>query len=225
MWCVPELNAEYIERMEDVLALYEKPHDPREPVVCLDERPVQLHDSARPGRAAAPGKVRREDYEYVRQGTANVFCAVEPLAGRHFTRATANRKAPQFAEMVASVIRRYPRAGTIHLVVDNLSTHCKKSLTDHFGEKRGSRLWARLTVHRTPKHGSWLNQAETEISLYSRGCLGGDRVPSLAELQQRTEAWDARMNDERIRIQWRFTVTKARTKFGYRRSRFRRSED
>ncbi len=225
MWCVPNLDAEYVERMEDLLTLYEKPHNPREPVVCLDERPVQLHDSARPGRAGGPGRVRREDYEYVRRGTANVFCAVEPLAGRHFTRATPDRKAPQFAEMVKTIVRRYPRASTLHLVVDNLNTHCRKSLTDHFGEKRGGRLWARLTIHRTPKHGSWLNQAETEISLYSRGCLGHDRVPTLAELQRRTEAWDARMNADRVRIRWGFTVKKARAKLGYRRSQFRRSED
>ena len=225
MWCVPKLDAEYVERMEDVLALYEKPYDKREPVVCLDERPIQLLDSSRPGRAAAPSKIAREDYEYVRCGTANVFCAVEALAGRHFTEATPNRKGPAFARMVQGVARKYPRAKTIHLVVDNLSTHSRKCLTDHLGEKRGGKLWGRFTVHYTPKHGSWLNQAEIEISLYSRGCLGSDRVSTLEELGRRTVAWNARMNTSRTRIHWGFTVRKARSKFRYKRSLFRRSED
>lgn len=225
MWCVPELTAEYIARMEDLLTLYEKPYDAREPNVCFDERPVQLLDAARPGRPGAPGKERREDYEYVRCGTANVFCAIEPLAGRHFTKATANRSGPEFAQVVAEIVRSYPRARTIHFVLDNLSTHSRKSLTDHFGKKRGGKLWDRLTVHYTPKHGSWLNQAETEISLYSRGCLGDERVPSLSKLRVRTDAWNSRMNEERVRIRWGFTVSKARAKFRYGRSHFTRSED
>jgi hypothetical protein len=225
MWCVPELNAEYVARMEDVLTLYEMPYNAREPVVCLDERPVQLRDAARQGRPARPGKERREDYEYVRRGTANVFCAVQPLGGRHFTKATENRSGAEFAKMVAEIVRHYPRARTIHMVLDNLSTHFRKALTDHLGPKRGANLWNRLTVHYTPKHGSWLNQAETEISLYSRGCLGSERVPTLAELQKRTAAWDAQMNEDRVCIQWGFTVAKARAKFRYRRSHFRRSED
>ena len=109
--------------------------------------------------------------------------------------------------------------------MDNLSTHGRKSLTDHFGETRGGKLWDRFTPHFTPKHGSWLNQAETEISMYSRGCLGDDRVPSLDALVQRTAAWNDRMNAQGVCINWRFTVKKARQKFGYKRSPFRRSED
>lgn len=226
MWCVPELNREYIERMEDVLSLYAKPYDADEPVVCLDERPVQLLDHARLGSAGRPGRIAREDYEYVRCGTANVFCGVEPRAGRHFTQATPNRKGPAFARMVARIVRKYPRARIIHMVVDNLSTHGRKSLTDHFGEERGSRLWKRVRFHYTPKHGSWLNQAEIEISLFSRGCLGHDRVASLDELVRRTDAWNARINRDRVRINWGFTVKKARKKFGYRRrTLFMRSED
>lgn len=211
--------------MEDVLALYEKPYNPNKPVVCLDERPIQLLDSSRPGRGLAPGKVPREDYEYVRCGTANVFCAVEPLAGRHITKATANRKAPAFAEVMGDIASRYRRAKKIHLVVDNLNTHCLKSLTTHFGKKRGRKIWRRFAVHYTPKHGSWLNQAEIEISLYSRGCLGTDRIPTLRKLTLRTDAWSARMNHDRAKISWAFTVKKARSKFRYKRSLFMRSED
>ena len=224
MWCVPTLTPEYIERMEDVLALYERPYDPSEPVVCLDERPIQLLDSSRSGRSLAPGKIACEDYEYVRCGTANVFCAVEALAGRHNTKATVNRKAPAFAKIISEIAHRYRRAETIHLVVDNLNTHCLKSLTTHFGEKRGVKIWHRFIVHYTPQHGSWLNQAEIEISLFSRGCLGGDRIPTFRKLTRRTDAWCARMNADRTTICWGFTVKKARSKFHYKRSIFRRSK-
>src|SRR5689334_14720985 len=115
MWCVPKLDAEYVERMEDVLNLYERPHNPQEPVVCLDERPVQLLDSKRRTAPMAPGKEERQDYEYVRCGTANIFCAVEPLAGRHLTKATSNRNSAAFAEMLRDIADSYKRASKIHL--------------------------------------------------------------------------------------------------------------
>ena len=179
-----ELDDDYVENMEDVLAVYEKPYDPAEPVVCLDEKPVSLHADVRPPTPAAPGKIAKRDNEYKRCGTTNVFCAVEPKAGRHFTLATSNRSAPEFARVLDKIIGRYPFARTIQLVMDNLNIHCRKTLTDHFGKERGRYLWNRLTVHYTPQHGSWLNQAEIEISQFARQCLGKRRIPSLAVLRR-----------------------------------------
>ncbi|MFZ0888454.1 MAG: IS630 family transposase [Candidatus Binataceae bacterium] len=204
--------------MEEVLDILSQPLDECAPVVALDERPVQLLDSARPGTPMAPGKVARRDYEYVRCGTANVFCVVEPKGGRHHTHATPNRKAPQFAKALRRIAEAHPAAKTIHLLLDNLNTHCAKSLTESFGEREGRRLWARFTVHHTPKHGSWLNPAELEASLWSRECLGRDRISTFAELSRRTRAWNARANRSRRSIQWRFTTTDARRVFGYQRS-------
>ena len=118
----------------------------------------------------------------------------------------------------------YPEADTIHLVMDNLSSHNRKALVDQFGEKIGSLLWERFTVHYTPKHGSWLNQAEIEISLFSRQCLGRNRIPSLGQLQRRARAWNRKMNHDQVTINWQFTCKKARQKFGYNRNKFTRSK-
>ena len=225
MWCIPELTREYAERMEDVLNLYEKPLNPKEPVVCLDEKPVQLLEDARESIVAdKPGAIFKRDYEYVRGGTANVFCAVEPRAGRHLTRVTRNRKGPEFAKMIAGIARVYPGKKTIHLVMDNLSTHGKKSLTDFYGEKRGGKIWGMFTPHYTPKHASWLDQAEIEIGIFSRQCLGKDRIGSIKALRLRANAWNRRMNSQRRKINWSFTVLNAREKFRYKSVRFIRSE-
>jgi transposase len=224
MWCVAELNREYIEKMEDVLAVYEKPHNPAEPVVCVDEKPVSLHADVRPPIPAAPGRMAKRDNEYKRCGTANVFCAVEPKAGRHFTLPTPNRSAPEFAKALETIVSRYPLARTIHLVMDNLNIHCRKSLTDYFGKEKGGSLWERLRVHYTPKHGSWLNQAEIEISLFSRQCLGRRRLPTLAILRREARAWNCQVNRNRVKINWGFTRKRARAKFGYNTNLLRRSK-
>ena len=161
--------------MEDVLNLMEKPASESEPVVALDERPVQLHASERSGRPMAPGRIAQRDYEYVRLGTANVFCIVAPKTGRHLTHATTNRKARRFAGAIKRISDAYPKARRIHLIFDNLNTHRLKSLTDAYGDTEGRRLWRRFIIHHTPKHGSWLNPAEVEVSLWSRECAGRDR--------------------------------------------------
>lgn len=216
MWCIPHLDEEYVERMEDLLYLYAKPLDSMEPVVCLDEKPVQCLDDKRRTIRVRNGSYRR-DYEYIRRGTANVFCVVEPKAGRHFTRATADRKKPAFARMLQRLTKAYPDVRTIHLVLDNLSTHTKKALTDTFGVSEGEKLWSRFTVHYTPKHGSWLDQAEIEVSIFSRQCLGKRRIGSLRELRAETAAWRARVDRQRLTIDWTFTVADARRKFRYSR--------
>jgi hypothetical protein len=224
MWCVPRLDDEYIARMEDVLALYERPYSSNEPVVCLDERPVQLHGDSRPRSAARPGRTARYDYEYTRGGTANIFCAVEPLAGRHITKVTPDRKGPEFAKMVSEIVRRYPAARTIHLVLDNLSTHSIASLERHYGETTARKLWSRLTVHFTPKHASWLNMAEMEIGLLNRQCIGTLRFEETDTLREHVRAWNLRANKERRRINWRFTRRAARKKFAYDPTRIKLSE-
>lgn len=215
MWCVAELDDAYIARMEDVLATYEKPLNPAEPVLCLDEKPISLHADVRPSRPARPGHVAKRDNEYQRCGTANLFAVVEPKTGRHLNSATPNRKASEFAAVLARIEKEYAQARRIHLVMDNLNIHCQKSLLDQFGPEEGARLWQRFRVHYTPKHGSWLNQAEIELSLIARQCLGSRRFPTLTVLQKELEAWNHVANQKQVRIQWIFNRKAARKKFGY----------
>lgn len=223
MWCVAELTEDYIARMEDVLETYERAYDPREPVVCLEEKPVTLHADVRPCSAAEPGREARRDNEYKRCGTANVFCAVEPKAGRHFTFATPDRSAFEFAQVAFHLAMAYPKAETIHLIVDNLNIHRRKSLTDLYGAEVGAKIWNRFTVHYTPTHGSWLNQAEIEIGIFARQCLGLRRIPNLNTLRRESRAWNRRMNRARTKINWTFDRKAARRKFGYKRNSFKRS--
>jgi len=210
--------------MEDVLALYERPLDPREPVVCLDERPLLLHADVRAPRPARPGHIAKRDNEYRRCGTANLFGIVEPKAGRHLNRVTPDRSGAAFARVLRDVVAAYPRVRTIHLVLDNLNIHQAGSLVRTFGARKGRRLWRRFTVHYTPKHGSWLNQAELELSLIARQALGRDRVPTRGEHAQRVRAWNRRANRRHTRIDWRFTRKAARAKFKYHPRDFKRSQ-
>jgi len=205
--------------MEDVLAVYERHYNDAEPVLCLDEKPVSLHADVRLPRPLQPGKPARPDNEYKRCGTANVFGAVEPKAGRHFTTATPDRCAVQFAHLMRYLAGQYPAARTIHLVMDNLNIHCRKSLVDAFGEREGEDLWNRFTVHYTPKHGSWLNQAEIELSLYARQCLGTRRIPDLGTLKRETRIWNRKIDRKRTKINWQFTRKKARKLFQYAKPR------
>jgi hypothetical protein len=222
MWCVGELNQEYIARMEDVLQTYEKPLSETEPVVCVDEKPTVLHKDTRPLIPMQPGQVTRRDYEYKRCGTANVFCGIEPKAGVHFTKVTPTRSSAEFADFLLDIAEHYSAADTIHLVMDNLSTHTRKALVDRFGETAGGWLWKRFTVHYTPKHGSWLNQAEIEIGLFSRQCLGRRRIGDIATLRHQAKAWNRRANRDRITIKWKFTRKMARLKLNcpFTRSRY-----
>jgi len=173
----------------------------------------------RPSRATSPNG----DNEYKRGGTANIFAVVEPKAGRHFTCTTPDRSAFQFAQVVRPLVRAYPFARTIHLIMDNLNIHCRKFLIDHLGQREGSYLWNRLQVHYTPKHGSWLNQAEIELSLVSRQSLGTRRIPNVALIQAETRAWTRRANRQKTKIRWNFTRKAARAKFGYVQNLSRRS--
>ncbi len=220
MWCVRELNDEYVARMENVLATYERDHDPMQPVVCLDEKPVQLLADVRNGAIQANG-IRRIDYEYYRRGTANLFVAVEPKVGRYFVKATKRRTRDDFAKMVGRIARAYPNASCIHLVVDNLNTHRESSILRYYGPEKGMSLWSRFRVHYTPKHGSWLNQAEIAIGMVARECLGKRRLGTIERLASETGAWRRQANRARRVIDWRFTRRDARRKFDYRPPRLR----
>jgi len=224
MWVVADLDDDYMAKMEDVLELYERPYDAQQPVVCLDEKPVTLHADLRPASPAMPGREARRDNEYERRGTANVCCAVEPKADRHFTFATPDRSALEFAKVAFEVALQYTEAKTIHLVLDNLNTHRRKSLIAFYGAGFGAEIWDRFTVHYTPRHGSWLNQAEIEIGLFTRQCLGHRRIPDPKTLRRESRPWNRRLNRARTKIKWRFDRKTARQKFGYKRQPFKRSE-
>ena len=224
MWGVADLDEDYITKMEDVLEVYERPYDQEEPVVCLDEKPITLHADVRPASPVAPGREARRDNEYERCGTANVFCAVEPKAGRHFTFPTPDRSGFEFARVTLNLALAYPEAKTIHLVMDNLNIHRRKALADAFGAEMAAQVWDRFTVHYTPTHGSWLNQAEIEIGIFSRQCLGPRRIPDLKILRREAKAWTRRMNRDRVKIAWKFDRKTARRKFGYKPKAFKRSK-
>ncbi len=202
--------------MEDVLEVYEKPLSAPEPVVCADEKPVTLHNDVRDPLPMKPGSVAKRDNEYERCGTANVFCAIEPQAGVHFTKVTPTRSSPEFADFLQLIAHRYPEAQTIHLVMDNLSSHTRKALVERFGAEVGGSLWDRFTVHYTPVHGSWLNQAEVEIGLFSKQCLGKRRIGDIRFLRAEARAWNRRVNRKRVTINWKFDRKKARKKFKYK---------
>lgn len=224
MWRVTELNQDYIAKMEDVLETYEQPYDPKQPVVCLDEKLVTLHANVRPPTMAASGREAGRDNEYERRGAANIFCAVEPKAGRHFTFPTPDRAGVEFAQVAFELVMQYPGAETIHLVMDNLNIHRRKSLADLLGEEVGGEVRDRFTVHYTPTHGSWLNQAEIEIGILSRQCLGARRIPDLKTLRREVRAWNRHINRIRTKINRKFDRQAARRKFDYKRKSFKRSE-
>jgi transposase len=216
MWCIGKIDDEYIKRMEDVLDVYERPYNVNNPVICVDEKPVPLMgDSRERIQAKQPGDILKKDYEYTRNGSANVFCAVESKVGRYINSVTQKRCGCDFAKFLKLLTLKYPVAHKIVLVMDNLSTHTAKSLTDFYGETEGNALWNKFEVHYTPKHASWLNQAEIAIGMYSRQCLGDGRIGTIENLKTQTKAWNLRTNKKKIKIHWRFTKKKARKSFLY----------
>jgi len=213
---VAELDQAYIECMEDVLDVYERDYDPTRPVVCIDEKPVALQGEVRAPIPHKAGSVRKRDGEYTRHGSVNVFCAIEPKKGKYMNTVTKRRTGNDFAKFLGAVSRAYREVEKIVLVMDNLNTHGKKSLTRFYVEERGSKIWERFEVHYTPKHGSWLNQAEIAIGMYSRQCLGSSRTDTLELLKKKTKAWNRIANRKCLTINWRFTKCNAREKFDYR---------
>jgi len=206
------MSGEFVAAMEDVLSLYALPYDARYPTVCLDEKPVVLHADVRPGLPPAPGHVERRDYEYERHGAANLFVLVEPLAGwRHLT-VTERRTKRDYAECLRYLVEeRYPDAERICVVQDNLNTHTAGALYEAFPPQQACRILTSLAFHYTPKHGSWLNQAEIEISIVERGCLSRP-VPDMATLEQRVRALENERSARHATIDWQFTNRQARVK-------------
>lgn len=211
-WCVPKLTEEFRVSMEDVLDQYEKPHNPSEPVICLDEQPYQLLDHTRPPQPVAPGEPAKQDYEYRRCGTCSIFVAVEPKAGRRLVQARRQRTRVDFARFVCELLRRYSRARRIHLVLDNLNTHNSQSLIETFGAKRAKALLRRIVWHHTPKHASWLNMAEIEISVLTKQCLDR-RIATLEDVERHVSVWSRDRNRRKATIQWTFNHADARRVF------------
>jgi hypothetical protein len=198
--------------MEDVLDQYEKPYDPREPVIGMDEQPYQLLDDARAGGLVAPGRIAKQDYEYRRRGTCSIFVAVEPKGGKRFVQARRHRKRSDFARFVRDLLRRYPKARRIHLVLDNLNTHNEKSLIETFGLQASRRMLRRIVWHHTPTHASWLNMAEIEISVLTKQCLGR-RIATLEEVRRQAATWCRDRNRRKAKITWTFNRRDARRVF------------
>ncbi|MBF0298922.1 MAG: IS630 family transposase [Oligoflexia bacterium] len=217
MWCIGELDDEYIEKMEDVLDVYKRTYDPRKPVVCVDEKPVPLiSDTKERITPQKPGEVLKKDYEYERNGSVNVFCGVEPKVGVYINKVTENRNGQEFTKFLMDIEKRYDYAEKIILVMDNLSTHTDQVIIKSIGEEAGNLLLSRFEFHYTPKHGSWLNQAEIAIGMYSRQCLGDGRVGSYEDLRDKTKEWNKKANQKATIINWRFNKNKARKSFGYK---------
>lgn len=212
-WCLPpERNAEFVCAMEDVLDVYHRPFDERRPLIALDESSKQLIGEAVQPLPAEPGQPERFDYEYVRNGTANLFMISEPLLGWRAVKVTKRRTATDFAEVVRWLAEDvHPEAEKLVLVMDNLNTHKLASLYEAFPPDRARRIAERLEIHYTPKHGSWLNVAEIELSVLNRQCLNR-RIESMDGLGREVAAWEEARNEAQVEVRWRFTTADARVK-------------
>ena len=215
-WVIPpQASGEFVARMEDVLEVYHRPFDERRPLVCVDEVPVQLVGETRRPLPPAPGRPERFDFEYVRNGTANLFMVSEPLLGWRSVQVTERRTAKDFAEVLRWLAEDvYPEAAKVVLVCDNLNTHKPACLYEAFPPEQARRIAERLEWHYTPRHGSWLNMAEIELSVLSRQCLDR-RIASREELAGEVACWQAERNRYRVAIEWCFRVADARRKLAH----------
>ena len=213
MWCLPKgASGEFVWRMEDILSVYQRPFDPDQPLVCLDEGRKQLVGEVREPWPTAPGRPERYDAQYVRRGVASLFLAIEPLTGRIEVQVRERQTARDFADVVRHLVDEvYPDARRITLVLDNLVTHSPGALYQAFAPDEAKRIAERLDIHHTPKHGSWLNIAEIGLSILSRQCLRR-RIASMAKLKTEVAAWQERHNTDLAPVDWRFTTDDARVK-------------
>jgi hypothetical protein len=208
----PEANAEFVCHMEEVLDVYHRPLDPARPLVTFDEASKQLVDQVTTPLPAAPGRPAKIDYEYVRNGTANIFMMYAPLEGRREALVTEQRTTIDYAHAIRHLVDvMYPDAEKIVLVQDNLNTHKPASLYAAFPPEEARRLLDRLEIHYTPKHGSWLNMAEIELAVLGRQCLDR-RIPDRETLRQEVTAWQRRRNESQAKVDWQFTTADARVK-------------
>lgn len=214
MWCIGALTEEYRQRMYDVLELYARPYRENEPVICIDEKSKQLIRDSRAPLSMKPGVPAKYDYEYVREGTCNVFVAVEPKGGRRVLEVTERRTTLEFVGFVRNLLERtYASARKVHLVLDNLNTHFRSCFEEVLGRSAARALLRRVQFHYTPKHASWLNMAEIEIGILERQCLGR-RLMDRATARREVNAWQRQRNAERRRIDWTFTRQDADRKLG-----------
>ena len=206
------MSADFVAHMEDVLDLYAEPYDPQRPVVCFDETSTQLLGETRPALPPRPGLPRRQDYEYRREGTRNLFLACEPLAGWREVAVTERRTMQDFAHQMRWLVdEAYPEIPVVRVVLDNLNTHRMASLYEAFPAAEARRIAKQLEFHYTPKHGSWLNMAEIEFSVLSRSCLR-QRLPDEEALRREVQALVTERNAAQATINWRFNTRDARTK-------------
>ncbi|WP_326580791.1 IS630 family transposase [Actinacidiphila glaucinigra] len=212
-WTIPpRANPQFAARMQDVLAVYARPYDSARPVVCMDEKPYQLLAHARDPLPARPGRDARQDSEYIRCGTCSIFVWVEPLRGWRRVDAQPRRTRIDWAGQVKRLLTEdYPDAETVVLVMDNLNTHGIASLYEAFEPAEAFALAQRLEIHHTPKHGSWLNIAEIELSALTRQCLD-HRIADLDTLNTELSAWQNTTNTDQRQVNWQFTTHDARTK-------------
>jgi DDE superfamily endonuclease len=214
MWCIGALTAQYRQRMYDLLALYAQPFRSQEPVVCVDEKSKQLLRDTRAALPVQPGAPAKQDYEYARAGTCNLFVAVEPKGGRRTVEVTDHRAKIDFVGFVKHLLEHvYAKARCIHLVLDNLSTHFRVCFEAVLGVRAARHLLRRVVFHYTPKHASWLNMAEIEIGVLDRQCLDR-RLPNRTLLAAEVAAWQQRRNAEGRRLAWTFTRQDADRKLG-----------
>lgn len=213
MWCLPNgPDAAFVAHMEDVLDVYARPPDPVRPLVCFDEGGKELQDHTRPPLPPAPGCPAREDYEYTRHGSANLFLWCAPHLGTRGVEVTERRTRLDFAHVLRTLVdEHFAAAERLVLVLDNLNTHDPSALYAAFPPAEAKRLWDKLEIHFTPKHGSWLNIAEIELSVLARQCLDR-RIPDRDTLTAEVAAWVAARNAEQIGVDWHFTTADARTK-------------
>jgi hypothetical protein len=212
-WCIPpDKNAEFVAAMEDTLDVYLRPEDESKPLVCIDEASKQLISETRPSLPCKPGSVKKVDAEYRRNGTASIFMMNVPLKGKRYVRVREQRRREDFAEVIRELCDKiYPYATKIILVLDNLNTHNIASLYQAFPPEEAKRLADRLEIHYTPKHGSWLNMAEIELSILSRQCMN-DYFETQEQLADAITAWERSRNNMNAGINWRFTTADARIK-------------
>ena len=199
--------------MEGVLSVYSRPYDPEYPVVCMDEKPVQLFANARRSIRSKDGRTEYEDNEYIRNGTACIFMFTEPLAGWRYADAQEHRTREDWAKQIKWLLdEQYPNAEKVVLVMDNLNTHSVASLYQTFQPEEAFRLASRLEIHYTPRHGSWLDIAEIELSALARQCIGSQRIPDLDTLRNLLKSWYVDRNNKQQGVDWQFTVEDARVK-------------
>lgn len=208
----PDQNANFVAAMEDILEVYARPHDANFPVVCMDESSIQLIGEVSDPIPAAPGHSELVDDEYVRKGVASIFLEVEPLGGKRQVKITERRTRQDWAIFVREMLEeRYPDAEKVVLVMDNLNTHSIASLYATFSPEKARELAGRLELHFTPKHGSWLNISEIELSVLKRQCLSG-RIDCIEKMREKVAAWNIDRNNRQTKVDWQFSTDDARIK-------------